>query len=228
MPASVQALYATPAVRELLRVESLLSRARIRRRSSGPVLHLSMTRPGEAPVDVYPSQRIHLCWRQCELEGDVRARCDEALPFADDAFACVLVSHVHQHVADAPSFLKEAARVVMPDGIVLVSGLHPVSAWIPWLWWRFDVRRRSNLRLFTPFELTGTLVTGGLDVESAQRFGAVLPHTGPRARVDTLGGGYMLAARKRRQSVTPLRPWPARRTARMGGSLPTGANRECA
>jgi SAM-dependent methyltransferase len=45
----------------------------------------------------------------------------ESLPFPDGAFDLVLSSQVIEHVLDAPAAARELARVLRPDGVLIIS-----------------------------------------------------------------------------------------------------------
>lgn len=47
------------------------------------------------------------------------------LPFADGSFPCAALVLVHSDVDDYAALVREAARVVVPEGIVVHVGVHP-------------------------------------------------------------------------------------------------------
>lgn len=229
MHAPVQALYATPAMRTLLRAEAAVLRSRLAARPGTHGLQLSMHAGAiVSPDPVAYWVRLHAAggnWQCC-----LHARTDAPLPFANDSFAVVVLSQVHQHVPDCMFLIREAERVAAPDGLVMLTGVHPVSAWMPWLWWRMRGMHRS-LHLHSPFLLGRDLAECRLDVEAMQRFGAAWPRDAGlpgEAAGGMFGGGFLVVARKRQHAVTPLHVLATPRRARVTGPLAPGAHRECA
>jgi SAM-dependent methyltransferase len=161
-----------------------------------------------AAGDVPPSSPLLGCWMTLHFNkgrytGDLTAAASEPLPFIDDAFQLVMIQHVLE-VASAPvAVLDDALRMLAPGGLLVITGLHPISAWSPWFWWR---GRRTVQRLHFPLGLNGKLLGAGMDVERLARVGRSWP-----ARPSTLGlpenifgGGFVLVARKRRHTTTRL------------------------
>lgn len=52
-----------------------------------------------------------------------------ALPFATGSVDLVALPHVLEFSADPHRILREAARVLMPDGQIVISGFNPISLW---------------------------------------------------------------------------------------------------
>lgn len=176
---------------------------------------------GASLDDVPPAVPQLGCWtrlsvRNDRYQGDLQAAADEPLPFIDDAFELVLLRHALEVVPAPSALLAEAVRVLAPGGVLVVTGVHPLSAWAPWFWWRARGRRQV---LQVPLRLSLSLQQAGLEIERAQRVGQTWPagiaaagRTGMNAGVNAWGGGYVLIARKRRRMATPLRikPVPVR------------------
>jgi ubiquinone/menaquinone biosynthesis C-methylase UbiE len=66
------------------------------------------------------SERILETARQ-RVAADFRQGNLEAIPFADDEFDVVLCSQVIEHVLDADAAVAELARVLRPNGILIIS-----------------------------------------------------------------------------------------------------------
>lgn len=169
------------------------------------------------------------CWTRLRmtgerLDGAVHARVDEPLPFVDDAFRVVVLSHVLEWTPQAAPLLDETVRVLAPEGLLAVTGFHPATAWLPWLL----CRRAPRPMLTAPGWLRQRLAR--LDVKPAglHRCGAALPSLDGGATPAWLGGGFVFVARKERTSVMALRPRARRQAAdRQRGWVP-GTHRECA
>lgn len=180
-----------------------------------------------AVLDLPPTPMLG-CWtrlrlRGGEFTGDLRVRADEALPFLDDSFCAVLLNHVLEHTANSTALLDEAARMLIPGGLLALTGFHPLSAWTPWLLCQ-GVRRPA---LAGPAWLRRRLATHGVQTYAVRRFGPAFPGVAAAPGQALLGGGFLLLARKRRAAVTPLRVRP------QGARVPVrtfapGARRECA
>jgi SAM-dependent methyltransferase len=64
------------------------------------------------------------------LDGQVSLRCEpEALPFPDQSLDLVVMPHTLELATDAHQSLAEVARVLRPEGRVVIAGLNPMSLW---------------------------------------------------------------------------------------------------
>lgn len=218
-------IYASTPMRGLLAAEAQALVPELQRCAGAFALQVSAVARDTPPASPLLDRwvRLHVGGERCS--GDLRARIDEPLPFLDDAFGLVLLSHALE-VAPAPqAVLREAARVLAPGGMLALTGMHPASGWLPWLLWQG--RRRVNLE--PPLRVGHWLRGAELDIERVQRVGplwpssAVVPHHG-----GPLGGGYLLIARKRRQAVAPIRLRPRVIAAAPVAGLAPGARRSAA
>lgn len=227
MPAPEQVLYAMPAMRALSRAEAAAVTSCIPKRAGSYGLRVGMHEGiGECPDVV--AHWIRLCCRDDFWSGDLRARCDEPLPFADDSFALVWLSQILQFQHGGEDLLREAFRVIAPGGLLAVSGMHPLSAWMPWLAWNLR-DSGDRLHLHAPARLARILARLGFEVESKHRFGSSLPRAASNPQsFPVLGGGYLLRARKKQDAITPLHAVRLQRATPAHGSLAPGAHRECA
>jgi SAM-dependent methyltransferase len=159
--------------------------------------------------DAPPALPMLGCWTTLYLgngcyRGDLQAATDEPLPFVDDAFELVLLRHALEVAPVASALLAEAVRVLAPGGVLALTGVHPLSGWAPWFYWR---TRDGSRTLQMPLRLEHELQQTGLEIERVRRVGRVWPGllsaNGPA--VNPLGGGYVLIARKRHRMATPLR-----------------------
>lgn len=202
MPVCLPALYALPAVKGLLVDE----RAALMRELSGLsgahgllLAATGMDLPRTpmlrhwARLDTAPGR----LWR-----GDVRARQDEPLPFADDSMRVVLLAHALEQVSHPHALLDEVRRVLAGDGLLLITGFHPLSLWSPWLAWA--ARRDAVPAWRMPAHWRFRLAAMGLRVYASRRFGGIWPGARDRGLSAQCGGGYVLLARKQSNVVTPL------------------------
>jgi SAM-dependent methyltransferase len=171
-------------------------------------------------------------WVQLMLAGDhftgeIQAHAAEPLPFADDAFDVVVLRHVLQSAPEPAALLQEVIRVLNPGGCLVLTGIHPLSAWAPW--WSWQMRGRTR-HMSLPMQLAARLRGADIKVESLQRVGHVLPMTsllsGDASGV--LGGGYVLRGSKRRTIALPTRLRPSPVAAPINARLVPGAGRSVA
>jgi SAM-dependent methyltransferase len=94
---------------------------------------------------------------------DVLCDFDEArrLPFADDTFALVYLSHVLEHVSEPRRLLLEAHRVAGPGGTILVRVPHHSNRWA------YEVNHR---RYFNYYSLDCLTMEGGKSAEARRCF----------------------------------------------------------
>lgn len=171
---------------------------------------LLVTAAGGHPPPALP---LLACWTELSVDGtryagDLDAAADEPLPFIDGAFDVVWLRHVLEVVPQPAEVLQEMIRVLAPDGMLVIAGVHPFSAWAPWFYW---ATRGTTGTLHSPLQWMRVLHRAGLDVVGTHRVGHLWPTAGkspPRDRAPW-GGGYVLLARKQRSLVTPLRIQPA-------------------
>ena len=155
------------------------------------------------------------------------------LPIASDSVDALLLPHTLDFAADAQQVLREAERVLIPEGRVLILGFNPISAWGLW---RAIPRRRQRVpwcgEILTPFRVCDWLTLIGFQIERRQTLMHRLPLRGRYlTRLDwldqlgarwwpALGGIYAIRAVKRVSTVTPVRPrWTRRPTILPGRGL---------
>lgn len=154
--------------------------------------------------------------------GELRGDAAEALPFIDEAFDVLWLQHALEPAGQPDALLGEAYRVLSAGGVLVVTSLHPCSAWAPWFYWRAHGQGQA---LRWPWRLRQRLSRAGFDVERACRLGARWPGAQP-AGEGRWGGAFLLLARKPRRQAIPLklRPLPAR--APVSASLSPSARRQ--
>ena len=171
--------------------------------------------------------------------------CDaHALPFGSDALDLVLLPHTLELSPDPHAVLREVARVLMPEGRVLISGVNPTSLWGMHTW----SRRLPGLQKLPPMpddhsligysRLRDWLQLLGFELQTVS-FGCFRPalrsdawlsrwewmdRVGPTAW-PVLGGVYFAEAVKKVPSMHKLAaPWKA--PAPSGAARPAVAARE--
>lgn len=172
------------------------------------------------------------------VEGDVaqnRGRAGlfatpEQLPLAGDSVGVTLLPHTLEFCAEPHEVLREAYRVLIPEGHLVLVGFNPWSAWgvrrllqgreVPW-----------NGRFLSPQRVRDWLALLGFKVELTRHIfyrppfnsPVLLKRLGVMERLGArwwppLSAAYLLVARKRVLPLTPIRPrWRARRGLVPGG-----------
>jgi SAM-dependent methyltransferase len=111
-----------------------------------------------------------------------------AMPFPDDTFAAVAALWISTDVDDFAAVLAEAARVLVPGGLLAFYGVHPCfngphtqsiedggilahpgyrrAGWHQQSpWWGHNIRSRSGMRHRPLAELVNAFISGGLIIE---------------------------------------------------------------
>jgi SAM-dependent methyltransferase len=158
---------------------------------------------------------------------DIIAR-PASLPIATGTIDAVLLPHCLEIEPDPHAVLREADRVLLGEGHLIVLGFNPWS-----LWGLRTAASRTGFppgfsRLLSEGRVRDWLVLLGYEVSAVHRYLYVLP-VEPRARAPVPGmlrrglfnplpaGGYLLKARKRVYALTPIRPRRRDPRALLGG-----------
>jgi SAM-dependent methyltransferase len=221
-----QDIYTSAPLRSLLAEETVALVPELQRCSGAHALLLSA-----APNDAPPVLPLLGNWTRLSMDdglyaGDLRARTDEPLPFLDDAFDLVLLRHALEVSTTPQALLEEASRVLSPGGVMALTGVHPFSAWLPWMMWR---TRGHAPALRSPLLLERWARRIELDIERVERVGRLWPSSSVGLdSAHAFGGGYLLIARKRRRMATPIRLKPKAVSAPVNVGLAPGARRNVA
>ncbi len=157
--------------------------------------------------------------------ADIRARPTQ-LPVISDSIDAVLLPHILEFATDPYAIVREADRVLVGEGQLLVLGFRPWSLW--------GVRARFSgsgfppgiRRVLSERRIREWLVLLGYEVVSAQHYLFRGPWSGGLAAGRMLRRGltyplpanaYLLKARKRIYTLTPIRPRFRERPAVLGG-----------
>lgn len=164
-----------------------------------------------------------------------------ALPFPASSIDLVVLPHTLELTQDPHATLREVARVLVPEGRVVITGLNPVSLWA-WRQRRAHLYRRfTDAELFLPdagefigyWRLRDWMRLLGLDVESGH-FGCYRAATNSEKWLTRLrwmdrlgerwwpifGAAYFMVAVKRVKGMRLLGPAWKPQTVRAGQSVP--------
>jgi len=183
-------------------------------------------------ADLLASSRItHRVVLVSDLEGSGKVAPGaysrpDALPVATDSVDVVLLAHTLEFEADPHGVLREAERVLIPEGHVVILGFNP---WSLWGLWRLVLMRSGRPpwcgRFLSLLRIKDWLALLGFEVV-VQRpffFRPPLRHPGIMQRLGFMeklgartwpawGGAYLLLAKKRIATLTPIKPrWESTR-----------------
>ena len=178
------------------------------------------------------------------VEADSEARIGlyaraDALPLASDSTDVVVLPHTLEFEADPHQVLRETERVLIPEGHVVILGFNP---WSLWGLWRLFLRRGAyppwcgNFRSLT--RIKDWLALLGFDTIEEHGYFFRPPLQNVRVMqklsfMENLGarwwpglaGCYVLLARKRVATLTPIKPsWRRSRLVNAGVVEPTTSN----
>lgn len=153
------------------------------------------------------------------------------LPFASESFKILIVQHALERIVDADACVAELARVLAPEGIVLMLGFNPLGTWRPWL-----IRRAPGLHLRSARVCQSRLAREKIDTLQVRFPGLLWPHAKTTDELEKsvhsslarFGSSWLLIARKRRSTLTTIRLRTAPRDAARARQLAPGAHRNCA
>lgn len=222
-----QDIYSSAPLRGLLAEETAALTPGLQRCSGAHALLISATQGDAPPVLPLLGHWTRLDMRQDRYAGDLLAKGGEPLPFTDDAFDLVLLRHALELSATPQELLGEASRVLSPGGVLALTGLHPFSAWVPWMIWRTHGHAPM---MRSPILLERWVRRIELDIEQVARVGRPWPSGSVELDGGThaFGGGYLMIARKRRRVATPIRLKPKAVAATVNVGLAPGARRNAA
>jgi SAM-dependent methyltransferase len=160
-----------------------------------------------------------------------------ALPLQSDSVDVMLLPHTLEFAPEPHEVLREAARVLTGEGELLVLGFEPLGAWAlrhvftrrcpPGLLRAIPAARLADWLKLVGFEVgppSRYLYAPPLASRYAGRARSFLERAGIRAW-PRFSGAYLLHARKRVHSLTPIRLRKRLRTAVIGGLVEPAARR---
>ncbi len=143
----------------------------------------------------------------------------EQLPFANDSVDVVLVHHLLEAVNRPHAILREAARITIPEGYLLIVGFNPWSLWGLWRFCRMPWSQNLGLtQSISAQRLHDWLTLLDFEVVGVETAYFRPPINSPALRqhlvwLETLGqrywpqGGasYVMLAQKKSSCITPIR-----------------------
>lgn len=149
--------------------------------------------------------------------------CDDFLPFSDMSLDLLLLPHRLEFSERPHQTLREAARVMMPEGHLLISGFNPISTWGATSSLNKIFSNETNYPWNGNFigltRLKDWLALLGLEVVSVEMCCHIPPLEQPawHKRLSfmdkvgenycpRLGGVYFVVAKKRVVGMTPIKP----------------------
>jgi SAM-dependent methyltransferase len=158
----------------------------------------------------------------------------EALPFRDNSMDCVVGHHILDHQPETHQCLREAARIVVPNGYLVIIGFNPFSTWgLSRLLGRYSLAPKghyiSQSRLLDWLTLLGFRVEHISGLQYAppillKHFPLLSKQIDRALRYIGLPGAgvYVLLARKLVAGRTPIRPqWRALGGRRIPVAVPS-------
>lgn len=152
--------------------------------------------------------------------------CDDFLPIADTSLDLLLLPHRLEFSERPHQTLREAERVVIPEGHLLISGFNPFSLWglkhafkrmvsgrcgtrsFPWDGKFIGISRLKDWLSLLGFEVVSVQTCCHIPPFEARswrrRFGFM--HRLSSRWLPFMGGVYFIVAKKRVAAMTPLKP----------------------
>jgi SAM-dependent methyltransferase len=155
----------------------------------------------------------------CPPYSAIYAQAD-ALPFAHDSIDVVVLSHILEFEDHPHEILREIERILIPEGHVVILGFNPFSLWGISRWF---LSNRQDApwcgRFLTLLRIKDWLTLLGFDIIEQQIFFFAFPFHNDRLKNYTLwletfanqwlknfGAAYLLVAKKRVATLTPIKP----------------------
>lgn len=155
----------------------------------------------------------------------------DSLPFRSDCIDAIFLPHTLELVEDPYAVLREAERVLCAEGCLMICGFNPFSGWGVRRGFAKYLGRPAfppqTQRMLSERRLRDWVALLGFDVDSVYGYLGLLPSKGrlprlsdvaarepagnvrvmaARPRAALTAGAYLLKARKRVKTMTPVRP----------------------
>lgn len=159
----------------------------------------------------------------------------EQLPLVTGSIDQVVIQHLLDLSEDPHTMLREVARVLIPDGSVVIVGFNPISIWgfwrflnVPWAPLPQTNRDLPMFRLadwlelldFDVVSLETTYFAPPTQSPKVRRWMAWLTDIGERL-FSLRGAVYIFHARKRQSCITPIKLKQVRTVTRLNPALAT-------
>jgi SAM-dependent methyltransferase len=162
---------------------------------------------------------IHVDRDQAQNCSELIARHDK-LPIIADSVDVIYLAHRLAFVNNPHEALREAFRILIPEGHLIISNFNPWSLWGLWRWITRRIKRSPwDGQFISITRLKDWLALLGFEVIQVDPFFFRPPiaHLGLLRHLEWLekmgrwcypywGGGYVLLAKKRIITLTPIRP----------------------
>jgi len=205
--------------------------------------HLVVLDPSCQPDALDSSRILHRVVQTCSgtglAEPPALLGSAEQLPLQADSVDAFVLPHALEVALDPHQVLREIDRCLLPEGHVIILGLNPYGWWgLQRLLLGWRGRAPWSLRFISLPRLKDWLSLLGFDTVHSRYvfphppwlYGKVQSHgllqRLHHRRWPMLAGAYVLVARKRVATLTPIKPrWRPRRAILAGGVAETGQGR---
>lgn len=181
----------------------------------GNIFGFNALQYGMPQVDLLRQCRMPFVLRAGAQYGAVRCLSTQ-LPLQTNSIDLLLLPHVLEFSVDPHQTLREAERILVPEGHLLISGFNPVSAW--------GLKRRLGRAreypwcgdFFTLTRIRDWLALLDFEIDNIEMSCQILPFSNPiwlkrcqfmnKAGKGWLGGVYFITARKKILGMRLIRP----------------------
>jgi SAM-dependent methyltransferase len=184
-------------------------------------------------ADARTQRKAVLAWhgsRPPDRPAAIRSRTD-SLAIASDSVDAVVLPHTLEYEAEPHEILREVGRILSGEGHLIVFGFRPLSSWGLRHLFAKDGFPPGLERLIGERRLRDWLKLLGFEIVDARRYLFTLPwgSSAPSSQsfFERVGmyiwplfaGGYLMKARKRVYTLTPVRPRWRLRPKVVGGLI---------
>lgn len=173
---------------------------------------------GLSSLDALKNSRIPHLLRVGNRDGDANCESDY-LPFAESSIDLLCLSHVLEFSRNPHQTLREAERILVPEGHLIITGFNPISAWgikrtlsknaaYPWCGHFFTLSRIKDWLALLGLEFVSGQINGyelPINDEKWLKRLAFMDKTGDKWW-PMMGGFYFIVAKKRVVNLTLLKP----------------------
>jgi SAM-dependent methyltransferase len=220
---------ATPLGRRCLTNEQRLVRQVLDRVFGEQLLQVGIWGAPDSFVRYARTQRVAVV-DQAKDSGDLDVVCrSDRLAIAADSIDAILLPHTLERTESPHAVLREAARVLRPNGCLVSLGFFPTGLWgLRHLVARggypegsrhlIRVRRLHDWLELLSFDVDPAIAyCHTLPLDGVSRFGTLPRERWARRWLPMLAGGYLTVARKRVVHLTPIKtPWQRPRLRAVG------------